>query len=157
VEAIAGMAEKATSKSFRTLQIFISLVGIAVAITAALLTIAARKKELTCTQVNSSRLVSENLGGIHPDLHVDFRGQTIFSLTKMTFTLRNTGAAAIKAGDVIESVRLQFPPTTKLMSATLERTFPPDSKFSIAALPESKQVVFDFPLLNAGDEIIFSV
>lgn len=151
------MDEKAPSKVFRTLQILIPLISVAVGITGVLLTVAARKKELTCALVNSTRLVSENLGGIHPDLHVEFHGQPIFSLTKMTFDLRNTGAAAILAKDVVEPVRLSFPPTTKLMSATVERTFPTDLTFSARVSPESREVVLDFPLLNRGDEAIFSV
>jgi hypothetical protein len=151
------MDEKAPSKIFRTLQILIPLVSVAVGIIGVLLTVAARKKELTCALVNSTRLVSENLGGIHPDMHVEFHGQPIFSLTKMTFDLRNTGAAAIMAKDVVEPVRLSFPATTKLMSATVERTFPADLKFSARVAPESRDVVLDFPLLNRGDEAIFSV
>src|SRR5882762_1838283 len=110
------MEEKAPSRIFRALQILISLAAVVVGITGVLLTVAARKKELTCSLVNSTRLVSENLGGIHPDMHVEFHGQPIFSLAKMTFDLRNTGAAAIMAKDVVEPVRLAFPPTTRLMS-----------------------------------------
>jgi hypothetical protein len=75
----------------------------------------------------------------------------------MTFSLRNTGAAAIMAKDVMEPLRLVFPPSTRLMSANVERTFPQDLKFSARAVPDSEQVVLDFPLLNRGDEAFFSV
>lgn len=151
------MGEKPPSRIFRTLQILIPLLGVGVGITGVLLTVAARKKELTCTLVNSTRLVSENLGGINPDMHVEFHGQPIFSLTKMTFDVRNTGAAAIMAKDVVEPVRLVFPQGARLMSAIVERTFPSDLKFSARTLPESNVVELDFPLLNRGDEAFFSV
>ena len=151
------MEEKTPSRLFRALQILIPLVGVAVGITGVLLTVAARKKELTCTLVNSTRLVSENLGGIHPDMHVEFHGQAIFSLAKMTFDLRNTAAAAIMAKDVMEPLKLAFPTSTRLMSASVERTFPPDLKFSARAVPGSADVILDFPLLNRGDEAFFSV
>jgi len=151
------MEEKAPSKLFRALQILIPLAGVAVGITGVLLTVAARKKELTCTLVNSTRLVNENLGGIHPDLHVEFHGQPIFSLTKMTFDLRNTGAAAILEKDVVEPVRLAFPVGTKLMSSSVEKTFPADLKFSARTTPDGAAVELGFPLLNRGDEALFSV
>ena len=150
------MDEKTPSKLFRTLQILIPLMGVAVGLTGVLLTLAARKKELSCTLVNSTRLVSENLGGIHPDMHVEFHGQPIFSLTKMTFDLRNTGAAAIMAKDVVEPVRLAFPPTTRLMTTSVEHTSPQDLKFSANAVPGG-DVVLEFPLLNRGDVAFFSV
>jgi hypothetical protein len=151
------MEEKAPSKLFRTLQILIPLASVVVAITGVLLTVAARKKELTCTLVNSTRLVNENLGGISPDLHVEFHGQPIFSLTKMTFEFRNTGAAAILAKDVVEPVKLAFPVGTKLMSSSVEKTFPPDLSFSARAFPDGAAVYLEFPLLNRGDEALFSV
>ncbi len=149
------MDDKSPSKIFRALQILIPLASVAVGITGVLLTIAARKKELTCTLVNSTRLVSENLGGIHPDVHVEFHGQPILSLSKMTFDFRNTGAAAILSKDIVEPVRLVFPAGTRLMSANVERTFPPDLKFSVA--PDNGAVELEFPLLNRGDEALFSV
>ena len=151
------MDEKTPSKLFRTLQILIPLASVAVGITGVLLTVASRKKELTCTLVSSTRLVSENLGGIHPDLHVEFHGQPIFSLSKMTFVLRNTGAAAILEKDIVESVKLSFPEGTKLLSSNVERTFPADLKFSTRSGPDPASVELQFPLLNRGDEALFSV
>jgi hypothetical protein len=152
-----NMGEKAPSKLFRTLQILIPLASVAVGITGVLLTVAARKKEITCTLVNSTRLVNQNLGGIHPDLHVEFHGQSIFSLAKMTFDMRNTGAAAILEKDIVQPVRLVFPAGTKLMSSNVEKTFPSDLKFSARALPDSETIELEFPLLNRGDEAFFSV
>jgi hypothetical protein len=151
------MEEKGPSRLFRVLQILIPLTSVAVAITGVLLTVASRKKEVTCTLVNSTRLVSENLGGIHPDIHVEFHGQSIVSLSKMTFSFRNTGSAAIMSKDVIEPVRLVFPATAKLMTASVERTVPADLKFSARAVPDGGDVILDFPLLNRGDEAFFSV
>lgn len=151
------MEEKGPSSVLRVLQILIPLAGVAVTITGVLLTVASRKKELTCTLVNSTRLVSENLGGIHPDMHVEFHGQSIVSLSKMTFTLRNTGSAAIMSKDVVEPVKLVFPPPARLMIANAEKTSLPDLKFFVHAVPESGDVILDFPLLNRGDEAYFSV
>jgi len=101
--------------------------------------------------------VSENLGGIHPDMRVQFRDQPIFSLTKVTFSLRNTGAAAVKAQDVVEPIRLKFPAAARLLSALVEKTSPSDLKFSVKAVPDSGEVVLDFPLFNSNDEAVFSV
>ena len=46
------MEEKGPSRLFRVLQILIPLAGVAVGITGVLLTVASRKKEITCTQVS---------------------------------------------------------------------------------------------------------
>jgi hypothetical protein len=144
-------------KVVRLLQVFMPVVGVSIAVVSLLLTVAARKKELTCTLTSSTRLVSENLGGIHPDLHVEFRDQPITSLSKLSFGVRNTGAAAIKGMDVLEPVRLQFPLGTKLLSATVDKTLPQQFNFSATISPDSRNVVLAFSLLNAGDEAQFSI
>jgi hypothetical protein len=141
----------------RVLQFLIPAAGVSVALVSVLLSVAARKKELTCTLLNMTRLVSENLGGISPDMRVEFRGQAIYSLSKMTFSLRNSGAAAVRAQDVSDPVHLQFPPGAKLLSASVERTLPLKFSFSARQDSEANQVVIDFPLLNSGDEGVFSV
>lgn len=151
------MAEDGKSALARVLQILIPTAGVTVAIVSVLLSVASRKKELTCTLLNSTRLVSENLGGISPDMRVEFRGQPIYSLSKMTFSLRNTGSAAVRSQDVSEPVHLQFPTGSKLLNAAVEKTLPLKFSFSARPVPETSQVQLDFPLLNSGDEGIFSV
>src|SRR2546422_9289372 len=88
--------ETPKGKVVRLLQVFMPIIGVSVAAISLLLTVAARKKELTCTLISSTRLVSENLGGVHPDLHVEFRDQPIMFLLKLRFTLWKTGDAALK-------------------------------------------------------------
>ena len=149
--------ETPKGKVVRLLQVFMPIIGVSVAAISLLLTVAARKKELTCTLISSTRLVSENLGEIHPDLDVEFRDQPITSLSKLGFTLRNTGAAAIKGTDVIEPVRLQFPTGTKLLAATVDKTLPQQFNFSATTSPEGRDVLLAFSLLNAGDEAQFSI
>jgi len=151
------MAENDKLTLARVLQFLIPAAGVTVAIVSVLLSVASRKKELTCTLLNSTRLVSENLGGISPDMRVEFRGQPIFSLSKMTFSLRNTGSAAVRSQDVSEPVHLQFPAGAKLLNASVEKTSPLKFSFSTKSFPETSQVELDFPLLNSGDEGIFSV
>jgi hypothetical protein len=157
VERVIVGEEVSKRNASRVLQVLVPLVGVSVTVISLLLTIAARKKELTCIQIASTRLVSENLGGIHPDLHVEFHGQPIGSLSKETFSLRNTGAAAIKGTDILEPVHLQFPPSTKLLTAIAERTSPSGFSFGATAAPDSNAINLSFSLLNAGDEAQFSV
>jgi hypothetical protein len=151
------MDDSSKATVVRVLQILIPLASVSVAVVSLLLTVAARKKELTCTLLASTRLVSENLGGINPDLHVEFRGQPITTLSNMSFSLRNTGAAAIKGTDISEPLRIQFPASTRLLSAVVERTSPQRFLFSATTVTESSEVVLTFSLLNAGDEAQFSV
>src|SRR5579864_5152424 len=141
----------------RVLQALVPIVGVAIAVVSLLVSLAARRKELTCTLISSTRLVSENLGGIHPDLHVEFGGQPVVSLSKLIFTLRNTGAAAIKGADVIEPVRLQFPASTRILSAAVDRTSPQPFGFTATTAPGGNNVELTFSLLNSGDEAEFSI
>ncbi|HEY4902396.1 MAG TPA: hypothetical protein VIH89_02890 [Candidatus Sulfotelmatobacter sp.] len=151
------MDDSKKTSPLRVFQALIPIVGIGIAVISLLLTVAARRKELTCTETSSTRLVSENLGGIDPSLHVEFGGQPVVTLSKLTFSLRNTGAAAIKGSDVIEPVRLQFAPPTKILSAVVEHTSPQRFGFATTSSPSSGEVVLTFSLLNSGDEAQFSI
>jgi hypothetical protein len=126
-----------------------------VAIVALLLALAARKKELTCTYLGASKLVSIDPGGVHPDVRMEFRGVTITSLYKLSFRLKNTGAAAIKRADVSDPITLRFSSGTKLLNTTVERTIP--SRFPVSASLDGTSVLIDFPLLNSGDEADLAV
>ncbi len=130
------MAENDKLTLTRVLQFLIPTAGVTVAIISVLLSVASRKKELTCTL---------------------FRGQPIYSLSKMTFTLRNTGSAAVRSQDVSEPVHLQFPVSAKLLNVSVEKTSPLKFSFFAKSIPETSQVELDFPLLNSGDEGTFSV
>src|SRR6266436_9952160 len=91
------MAENDKLTLTRVLQFLIPTAGVTVAIISVLLSVASRKKELTCTLLNSTRLVSENLGGISPDMRVEFRGQPIYSLFLLTFGLQRDVSAAVRS------------------------------------------------------------
>jgi hypothetical protein len=132
-------------------------VSASVAIVALLVGIAARKKELSCSLLSASNIVTIDPSGIDPGLKVQFRGEPIGTLTKLTFSLRNTGAAAIKIDDVKEPIRLRFPTQSKILTAALEGTGPQHFLFSVRLDPSSNAVNCEFPLLNSGDEAFFSV
>jgi len=140
----------------KVLQILVPIISASIALISLLVGIAARKKELTCTLVSSSTIVSVNPGGIHPDIKVEFRGQPIGTLSKLTFSLKNSGSGAIRVDDIKEAVRITFPSTSKVLNANVEGTSPQHFTFSVRLDPAVNTVICDFPLLNPGDEAFFS-
>jgi hypothetical protein len=141
----------------RLLQILVPIVSATVALVSLSLTIAARKKELTCAYLGGEKIISFEPSRMPADLKVELHGQGIASLEKMRFALRNTGSAAIRAEDVKESLRLVYPSTTKILNSVVDRTSPADFIFHASVAPEQSAVICDFVLLNAGDEADFSI
>ncbi|HEV2990333.1 MAG TPA: hypothetical protein VG759_17980 [Candidatus Angelobacter sp.] len=151
------MNENDKSSFAKVLPIVVPIVSVLVALASLLVGIAARKKELTCTLLSSSSIVSANPNGINPDIKVEFRGQQIVSLSKLTFSLKNSGSGAVRVGDVTEPVRVVFPSQNRVLNSSVDGTLPQHFTFSVKLDPISNAVLCDFPLLNAGDEAFFSV
>src|SRR5258708_17804112 len=80
----------------RVLQRGVAAVSAMIALASLLFTVAARKKELTCSLFSASSIVTVDPSGIDPDLRIQFRGEPIRTLSKLTFSIKNTGSAAIR-------------------------------------------------------------
>lgn len=145
-----------TSILIRILRL-IPLLALAVAIVSLLLSVASRKKELTCEFTGSTRLVAVSASGVPADVRMEYHGEPVQSLTKLSFLLRNTGAAAIKLEDVRDAARLSFPRSVQVLSAVAERTSPQSFDFSPKVTDGFHDVELNFQLLNSGDEAAFSV
>jgi hypothetical protein len=150
---VAETEKQVLSKLFRLVPIF----SVVIAMTALLTTVAARRKGLTCTYLGSSHLVSVGSGGLEKTVKVEIAGQTVTSISKMSFAVKNTGALAIRSEDVKEPIGLYFPKNVKLINAVVDGTSPPGFSFKVN-LDASQNVVFcEFPLLNSGDEAYLAV
>ncbi|HWQ91773.1 MAG TPA: hypothetical protein VN673_08880 [Clostridia bacterium] len=149
-------SEPAKSKLSRILQ-FIPVLAVVVTLTGILITIASRKKELTCEYTGSTRLVAVSSSGLPADVRMDYHGEPVNSLTRLSFVIKNSGAAAIKQEDVRDSVKLVFPANVRVLNAAIDSTAPQWFEFQPKALPDSRTVEFGFPLLNSGDEASISV
>jgi hypothetical protein len=135
---------------------FVPILSVGIALIALLTSLEARKKGLTCTYVGSTNLVSVASAGLEKSLKVEVSGQTVTSLAKMSFTVRNTGAVAIRSDDIKEPIGLYFPKNAKLLSAAVDRTNPPGFTFRVNLDAANNIVYCDFPLLNSGDEAYVS-
>jgi hypothetical protein len=136
---------------------FIPVLALLVALAGIWIAVQSRKKEISCEFTGASRLVSVVPGGIPGDVRMDFHGEPVKSLTRMTFTIRNTGAAAVKKEDVRETLRLVFPSSVSVLSASTESTTPTGIQFVTTLSPDSHQVLLSFDLLNASDEARIAV
>lgn len=153
----APMADLEKSKLVRVVQVLVPIVGVAVAAIGLLIGLAGRKKELVCAYLGADKLVSLDAGGISSAVKVEYEDQTVTSLVKMRFVIRNTGSLAIKGEDVLEPVTLYFPKSVKLLNTSVDRTLPVRFNFEVALNPADNTVTTRFPLLNSGDEAYFSV
>lgn len=151
------MADSERNWIVRILQVVVPIVGAAVAVIGLILSLSARKKELTCVYLGSEKLVSLDAGGLFPDLKVAYQNQAVRSLVKMRFVIRNTASSAIKGEDVREPLTLHFPAATQLLNASVDRTSPTEFTFQVSPKPSDGTVLCTFPLLNSGDEAYFSV
>jgi hypothetical protein len=136
---------------------WVPLMAAFIAASSLVITLAARKKELTCTLIGISNLVSVDVGGIHPDIKMEFHGEKVQSLLRMDFILKNSGGAAVKQEDIREPLRIEFPASVRVLSTVVNRTSPQTFTFNAKAVQSTSAVECDFPLLNAGDEAAFSV
>jgi hypothetical protein len=155
------MADEQKARLSRILQTIVPIAGVTVALLSFFLGYVSRKKQLTSVYLGAEKLVSVS-NAVAPDVSVQYHGEKVYSLSKMNFVIRNSGAAAIKGGDatagrgdVVEPVQLEFPTEVKILSTSVERTLP--SEFSFTTKPSGNYVDLGFPLLNPGDEAYFAV
>ena len=134
----------------------VPVVSAGIAVIALLTSLEARKKGLTCIYLGSTNLVSVASAGLEKTLKVEISGQAVTSLVKMSFAVKNTGAAAIRSEDIKEPIGLYFPKDAKLLSAVVDRTNPPGFTFQVSLDAANNFVRCEFPLLNAGDEAYVS-
>lgn len=151
------MADSEKSKLIRILQVLGPIVGTAVAVIGLLVGFASRKKELVCAYLGADKLVSLDAGGISAAVKVEYENQTVTSLVKMRFVIRNAGSSAIKGEDVLEPITLYFPQSVKLLNSSVDRTLPARFNFEVVSNTADNTVSIKFPLLNSGDEAYFSV
>lgn len=148
-------AEKLTIT--KILQIAVPIASVTVAAISLFLTLGARKKELTCAYLGVEKIVSLDVVSNDPSLKIEYRNQSISSLLKLKYVLRNTGGAAIRAEDIKEPIRLTFPQDVKLLKSVVDRTLPSEFAFKASALEGENSIECTFLLLNSGDEAYFSV
>lgn len=120
----------------RILQIVVPIASVTIALVSLFLGLASRRKELDCVYLGSDKLVSLS-ANVAPALVVQYQGQSVSSLSKMNFVIRNSGAAAIKGTDIVEPLELAFPGGARILSATMERTSPSDFSF-VTTLSQNK-------------------
>jgi hypothetical protein len=151
------MPESQKASLSRLLQTLVPIAGVTVAIAGIAIGYSYRKKELSAVYLGTEKVVSPEVGGVQSDLRIEFRGQNIRSLVKMSFVLRNNGAGAVRIDDVKEPVQLVFPQEVKLLNTLTEKTTPVAFLFHSTLAPDQNTVALDFLLLNSGDEAYFSV
>jgi hypothetical protein len=148
------MSEEAKGFWSRVLKL-VPVIALLVAIASFSLTLAFRKKELSCAYLGTVKLVNVDVSSIDPQVRMLYRDESVQSLSQMSFRLRNTGFSSIKSEDVRKPIRLTFPEGVVILSAGIQRTAP--QEFAFAAKRDGQSVMLEFSLLNAGDEAVFYV
>jgi hypothetical protein len=105
-------------------------------------------------------LNSEVFAGIAPDvreqLHFRFKDREVTELQQLLFLVANTGERAIR--DVIETLRLDLPPTAAILDASIVHRHPEDLNATLHVTQmdraEGSVVRLDFPLLNTKEFFI---
>jgi hypothetical protein len=90
-------------------------------------------------------------------LVITYNGEVLNELSKTTFSIVNSGRTPILKKDVALPISMQFEKTGNIIDAKIDNMHPTDLGASILFIKEKSVIVLDFPLLNPGDSIDFSI
>lgn len=90
-------------------------------------------------------------------LVITYGGEALDELSKTTFSLSNTGRTPILKKDVASPVTLKFAKDSSIIDAKIDRMQPLDLGASLQFNRGDGMLTLEFPLLNPGDRIDFSV
>lgn len=91
------------------------------------------------------------------DLTIMYAGEELQNLTRQRFSLANTGRTPIVGEDLVKPPTITFPKGTRILDAKIEAVYPRGLDARATQLDDSPSVQLEFPLLNQGDNIVFSI
>jgi len=79
------------------------------------------------------------------------------NLTRFRFILSNTGTKPIVEDDLIEPPMIAFKSGTKILDTEIDAIYPRNLDATVTRVDQDSSVQLEFPLLNPGDNITFSI
>lgn len=109
--------------------------------------------ELRSTSATTVVQVSDEL----EQLHISYAGTPISTLTRLQFSLVNSGRRPIRGADLISPPKISLLNDARLLDFQIERLDPTDLELEVHLDTANAAVELRFPLLNPGDVIEFSI
>jgi hypothetical protein len=111
--------------------------------------------QLTLTEKDSTAIIS--FANVPQDLTVTYGGAKIQNLTRIGFELANTGSKPIQSEQLVGRPQIIFGNSARILSASVDGASPPGVAVSLKTMPDKDALGIDFPLLNVGDKVEFSL
>lgn len=137
----------------------VSIIGVLVAILGIVAPITwdyyKTKSEVELRVIEQSLIISKpkKLDG----LVITYHDKPLEELSKTVFVVTNTGGTPILKKDVAIPISIKFPKDSNILDVKLEGMQPKDLGALLHYDQNSQSITLDFPLLNPGDRVDFSV
>jgi len=89
-------------------------------------------------------------------LVISYRGENLDELSKSTFTITNTGRVPIVKDEFVKPLIIEFSNKLNVIEVKIDEMNPNNIDAKLIFDKTEGKVTFDIPLLNPGDQIIFS-
>ncbi len=113
-------------------------------------------KELSVYELLNSPVFAGIAPDVREQLHFKFKEREVTELQQVMFVVANTGDRAIR--DLIETIRLDLPPTAAILDASIVHRHPDDLNATLQVTEvdpaEGSAIHFEFPLLNTKEFFI---
>ena len=96
---------------------------------------------------------NENIEG----LQISFASRVIPSLSQLEFVLLNTGSRPIRGEDLVSKPTLRFVDGVELLDVATQSVVPDNLQHTLTVDSTDRSVTLDFPLMNPGDRLRFTV
>ena len=109
--------------------------------------------ELQHLATNTLVQPNENIKG----LQISFASRVIPSLSQLEFVLLNTGSRPIRGEDLVSKPTLRFVEGVELLDVATQSVVPDNLQHTLTVDSTDRSVTLDFPLMNPGDRLRFTV
>lgn len=113
------------------------------------------KSEIELRVIGKSVIISkpEKMDG----LIITYDGEALDELSKTAFSVINSGRTPILKKDIVSPISVKFAKESNIINAKLDGMQPQDLGASLRFNRGDGTIVFEFPLMNPGDRVDFSV
>ena len=110
-------------------------------------------KGVSLTLISPSHVISSNAAV--DGLEIIYKGNKLYSLSRMTFLVENTGSKPILATDVVSPIKIEASKKSNILDVIIDSKQPENLEVRITNSNRSAEI--NFSLLNPGDTVLISL
>lgn len=105
--------------------------------------------------VNAMTTIVSRTPGLEK-LEIKYDGKKVSSISKFTFNLINKANKPLIKNDIVKPPTINFSNNSQLLDVQVDRKIPKDLIASAESDYKNNSISISFPLLNQGDQVVFS-